>query len=81
MPNRTYLDVHVRKLSRLRDQWFWSIDDDGRVTEYFTNTEGEGIFHQNRPGEAWKQDAGLCQFSLHGMSVSGARKKIQRYFQ
>lgn len=72
--------------------WMWTIlkedliyGEDGWEealvpTNYFTNTAGEGIFTYEENGNL-KQITGTCQFCLNGYSVSGARKKIKRWFE
>lgn len=67
----------------LKEDWIYGEDgwEEALVpTNYFTNTAGEGIFTCKENGSI-KQITGTCQFCLTGYSVSGARKKIKRWFE
>lgn len=67
----------------LKEDWIYGEDGWKEAivpTDYFTNTAGEGIFTYEENGNL-KQIIGTCQFSLTGYSVSGARKKIKRWFE
>lgn len=48
-------------------------------SEYCTNKYGEGIWQLLKSG-AWLQVVGTCDFVLSGYSLSGARKKVNRWF-
>jgi hypothetical protein len=64
----------IKNLRRDGNKWFWEFADE----TYCTDARGEGIWMW-RPDGTWQQLVGTCQFSLYGYSVSGARKKINRY--
>jgi hypothetical protein len=77
----------VRNLKFDGEAWYWSFEDEPKVS-YFTNNNGEGIFRQKTVRETnfanecdIKQKTGICQFSLKGYSISGARKKLNRYYE
>lgn len=76
----------IFNLHKVENQWFWSWErEDGKVIKCRTDEEGCGIW-QYLPsvygtGEITpRQTAGTCDFMLRGMSISGARKKLKRYF-
>ena len=77
--------IKIQRLRETNGEWFWEAVEwvgpgtDTRVKTCWTSKNGEGIFHEARAGQH-VQDAGLCQFSLAGMSVSGARRKLKRYY-
>jgi hypothetical protein len=56
------------------ERWSWSLDQD-----YRTNDLGEGIF-KYISGIGWQQVAGTLDFSLRGLTLSGARQKLNRRF-
>lgn len=65
----------VKKLYKDGDCWTWEISNQpGRI--FYTNNNGEGIWEDWGKGE--QQIVGICEFSLKGYSLSGARKKINR---
>lgn len=85
--------MKVKNLMLDKDgMWMWTVLEEDLVygedgweeaivpTNYFTNTAGEGIFTYEENGNL-KQTTGTCQFCLNGYSVSGARKKIKRWFE
>ncbi len=45
---------------------------------YWTDNNGDGLWHQAPNSLHGKQIRGTCQFSAHGISRSGLRKKIRR---
>ena len=85
--------MKVKNLMLDKDgMWMWTVLEEDLVygedgweqalvpTDYFTNTSGKGIFYYEENGNL-KQITGTCQFSLTGYSLSGARKKIKRWFE
>jgi hypothetical protein len=64
-------------------EWHWNVinEENGSTKHYWTNRHGEGIFHEHAPNDH-RQDTGTCQFSLNTVTtLSGARKKLKRYFE
>lgn len=54
----------------------WGVQD----VEMRTNSDGWGIYRWVSGEGVWRQVAGDCDFILDGLSLSGARKKLNRYF-
>ena len=70
--------VHIKKLRNDRNRWTWETCEHGREIQFTTNINGNGIFMIT--GSGYKQITGTCQFTLYGLSSSGAYKKIRRWF-
>ena len=76
LADQDVFDSFTKKLMFTREKvqfnrWSWMVDG----VEYHTNDEGEGM---------WRNDSqviGTCDFSLKRMSISGARKKLNRHFR
>ena len=75
----------IKNLKKNEREYQWQFENEPNVI-YFTDSEGSGIFKQKTIRETnyanecdTKQIAGTSQFSL-GYSLSGARKKLNRYF-
>lgn len=63
-------------LSNIRfEQWFWTHNGKG----YRTNRNGSGVWEVGKHQD--KQTSGTLDFSLRGMSMSGARRKLNRMFE
>ena len=60
-------------------RWTWKIETEDHVKSYKTSDRGEGVWVWVSNG-GWKQIAGTCDFALRDMSVSGARKKLKKFF-
>jgi hypothetical protein len=70
----------IKNLKKHNDgMWTWRKDDEDGC--YYTNENGEGIFFQDGRNGSSRQIIGNCQFSLSGYTLSGARKKINRFFE
>ena len=69
--------------------WTWTFHDGfGERSDYRTDKYGDGLWVADRSNceyiydaPEWKQVRGTCDFSLKGMSYSGAYKKIRRELQ
>ena len=76
--------TRILNLKKDERQWYWTVEDtdywseETTRTDYFTDKEGDGIFEIYKG--ARHQITGTCQFTLDGYSMSGARKKIKRWF-
>lgn len=70
---------------KIFEKWTWSHKvydsflDTYIVREYKTNDFGEGIF-KYISCIGWQQVAGTLDFSLRGLTLSGARQKLNRRF-
>jgi hypothetical protein len=78
---------NVKNLKKNENYWSWSFEEEPNY-RYFTNDDGAGIFSQKIKRETnyanecdVKQLEGTSQFSLRGYSLSGARKKLNRYYE
>ena len=75
----------IKNLKKDGSKFTWTVEEydsffnKGTLVEMETNNAGFGIFAWRRGDK--KQIAGTCDFMLGGsMSISGARKKINRHF-
>ena len=82
----------IRNLKNNDGQWYWDyVNEYDERRECRTDSAGDGIWEyaktggrwmpENKPVYEWKQIVGSCQFSLSGYSISGARKKLNRYYK
>lgn len=72
--------VSVRNLQEAEGRFEFTIASDGfGDAEYYTNRNGEGLWHR-RPGGDDRQISGTTQFSLNGVSWSTVRRRIVAIF-
>lgn len=92
LENRTLRKLKVERWEDegvKKEKWTFVIEGDHYMRgheeiEFQTNpgNTGDGLFQwEGETNRDLKQIAGNCDFSLFGMSVSGARKKLKKYFE
>lgn len=74
------MNVKVKNLKKNGNEFSWTIIMEDDECDYHTDEDGHGIWVWDR---TWwgQQFTGTGQFSLHNYSISGARKKIKRYYE
>lgn len=68
----------IMNLQKIEGTWYFTVSDDEGAHHYKTDKIGDGLWVKDYFDKDWSQVRGTCDFSLRGMSRSGAYKKIRR---
>jgi len=64
-------EIVMENIPAKNEQWFWIF----KGKNYFTDNQGDGIFTEDIV------IAKASQMSIRGLSISGARKKLNRWYE